>query len=47
MFVSVCIPCGPKCFRCMLEILSMPTAEEFFSCLMIRAMSTVVASIMV
>ena len=47
MFVSVCIPWGPKCFRCILEMLSMPTAEEFLSCFMMRAVSSVVASIIV
>ena len=45
MFVSVCMPCGPKCFRCMLDMLSMPMAPEFLSCFMMRAVPSVVASI--
>ena len=33
---------GPRCFRCMLEMLSGPVALEFFSDLMVSATSSVV-----
>ena len=47
MLVSVCMPWGPRCFRCMLDMLSTPTADEFLSCFIMSAVSSVVASMTV
>ena len=47
MFVSVVMPWVPRCFRCMLEMLSGPTAEDFLICLMTLLVSSVVASVIV
>ena len=41
------MPWGPRCFKCMFDMLSIPTAEESLSCFMIRAVSSAVASIIV
>ena len=34
MFVRACIPCGPRCLRCMLLMESGPVAGEFLMLLM-------------
>ena len=34
MFVSAWMPCGPRCFRCRLQMLSGPVLVEFFIFLM-------------
>ena len=47
MFVSVCMPWGPRCFKCILDMLSIPAAAECFSCFITFDVSSVVASITV
>ena len=47
MLVSVVMPWGPRCFRCLLEMLSIPMAGEFLSLLIICLVSCVVAKMAV
>ena len=47
MFVSVMIPCGPRCLRCMFVMLSGPAAEEFLICFTTLLVSSVVARVAV
>ena len=47
MLVSVVMPWMPRCFMCMLEMLSWPMAPEFFRCFMTLAVSCGVASVAV
>jgi hypothetical protein len=47
MFVSVVIPSGPRCLRCMFVIFSSPAAEEFLICCMTLLVSFVVARVAV
>lgn len=46
MLVSVVMPSGPKCFRCILVILSGPAACEFLSLLIMLEVSCGAARIM-
>ena len=47
MLVSVCKPWGPRCFKCILDMPSIPAAAEYFSCFITLDVSSVVASIIV
>ena len=47
MFVSVVVPWGPRCFKCMFDMLSGPMADEFLVYFMTHLVCSVVASIIV